>query len=104
MVDNFFSTIGGSQQDDEDDQQHSAKVSMTSGPNFVKSKATTLFTEEADILNSRHKRAKVTFAKPKAKAADAIKPTSTEENFVRKGSKVEKEKKEKLQKLEDQVQ
>ena len=79
MVDNFFSTIGGSQHDDEDDQQkqHTAQVSMTSGPNFVKSTATTLFSEEADILNSRHKRAKVTFAKPKPKAADAIKQTSS---------------------------
>ena len=82
MVDNFFSTIGGPQHnndsDSDDGNQKANLASLASGPAFVKSTATTLFQEEKDIESSRGKRAKVTFAKPKAKPSQAPAASKTQ--------------------------
>ena len=76
---------------------------LASGPTFVKSKQTTLFTESQEIKESRQKKAKVTFAKPKVKVAQTEKAATAEGDFVKKGGKVDREKKEKEQRLKEQV-
>ena len=75
-------------------------MSIASGPTFVKSTATTLFEDEENIKYSRQKKAKVTFAKPRAKQ---VAEAGADENFVRKDSQVNRDKKDKLAKLEGQV-
>ena len=79
MAQNFFSTVwskaGGDPLDlqnnqDGDDNLDAKQDPMglgvfQGGPTFVKSEKQTLLTEEHDIQQSRQKKAKVTFLKPK---------------------------------------
>lgn len=82
-----------------------AMASIASGPVFVKSTTTTLFDEENDIRNSRQKKAKVTFAPKKPAPLLTTATDNKDDNFVKKGASntVDRQKNEKIRKLEDQV-
>ena len=102
MAKNFFSTVGAPLiEDNEEEATDGARLGvLASAPVFVKSAQTPLFKEEEDIRESRARRAKVTFAKPKSKTTMTKDPT---DNFVKKGNRLEREKQEKMERLEEQV-
>lgn len=122
MAQNFFSTVwskaGGDPLDLQNDQDGGDNIDamqdpmglgvFQGGPTFVKSEKQTLLTEEHDIQQSRQKKAKVTFLKPKKpQPAPEKKPAApaSDENFARKGARTAAQKQDyaKVQKLEESV-